>query len=100
MRQSVPQGLQPIYIHRGEKPLEEIIRACLKNSNNFIANQIFLACGAEAYGLPATWEKSRRVFALFTQKTLHLGPDKIIVKEGSGLSRQNRMSPAALLDNP
>ncbi|TKB28167.1 peptidase S13 [Desulfopila sp. IMCC35006] len=93
----VPPNLQPIYIHRGEKSLEEIIRVCLKNSNNFIANQIFLACGVKTYGLPATWEKSRQVFAAFTQKTLQLGPDKIIVKEGSGLSRQNRMSPAALL---
>lgn len=94
---SVPQRLQPIYIYRSEKPLREIIRSCLKNSNNFIANQIFLACGVQAYGLPATWEKSRQTFALFTQKSLHLGPDKIIVREGSGLSRQNRMSPAALL---
>jgi D-alanyl-D-alanine carboxypeptidase/D-alanyl-D-alanine-endopeptidase (penicillin-binding protein 4) len=93
----VPQTLQPIYIHRGEKSLEEIIRSCLENSNNFIANQIFLACGAKAYGLPATWEKSRQAFTVFTKKTLHLGPNKIIVKEGSGLSRQNRISPAAFL---
>lgn len=94
---SAPQNLQPIYIHRSEKPLTEIIRSCLKNSNNFIANQIFLACGAKAFGLPATWEKSRQAVAVFTQKALHLSPDKIIVKEGSGLSRQNRVSPAALL---
>lgn len=94
---AVPQQLQPIYIHRSEKSLEEIVRSCLKNSNNFIANQIFLACGAKLYGLPASWEKSRQAFALFTEKVLHLGPDKIIVQEGSGLSRKNRVSPAALL---
>ncbi len=93
----VPPNLQPIYVHRGEKSLEEIIRVCLKNSNNFIANQIFLACGTKTYGLPATWEKSRQVFTGFTQRTLQLGPDKIRVQEGSGLSRQNRVSPAALL---
>ncbi len=94
---SVPQNLQPFYVHRSEKPLAEIIRSCLKHSNNFIANQIFLACGAKAYGQPATWEKSRQAFAVFSQKTLHLGPDKITVREGSGLSRQNRVSPAALI---
>ena len=94
---SVPQNLQPIYMHYSEKPLTEIIRSCLKNSNNFIANQIFLACGAKAYGLPATWAKARQAIAIFTKKVLHLSPDKIIVKEGSGLSRQNRISPAALL---
>ena len=94
---SVPQNLQPVYLHYSEKPLTEIIRSCLKNSNNFIANQIFLACGFKAYGLPATWEKSRQAVADFTKKVLHLGPDTILVKEGSGLSRQNRISPAALL---
>lgn len=94
---SVPQALTPIYIHYSEA-LTEIIRICLKNSNNFIANQIFLICGAKAYGLPATWEKSRRVFNLFIEQSLSSGRDKIVVEEGSGLSRKNKMSPAALLE--
>jgi len=92
-----PEGQRPIYVHRSVKSVEDIIRACLKNSNNFIANQLFLACGAKEYGLPATWEKSRRVFSLFTEKNLQLSSLQITIKEGSGLSRQNRMSPAALL---
>jgi len=94
---TVPLGLTPIYIHRGTKSLEEIVRACLKYSNNYIANQLFLACGVRAFGLPATWDKSRLVYALFAEETLHLGPDQILMREGSGLSRQNRISPAALL---
>ena len=89
--------MAPIYIHRSE-PLAEIIRICLKNSNNFIANQIFLLCGAKAFGWPATWEKSRQVFALFIEKSLPLARGKIIVTEGSGLSRKNAMSPVALVD--
>ncbi len=93
----VPAKLQPIYSHYSE-PLVEIIRSCLKNSNNFIANQIFLMCGAKAYGLPATWEKSRRFFARFIEKSLPLYRGKIIVREGSGLSRKNKMSPAALVE--
>lgn len=93
----VPNGLQPIYIHRGSHSLEEIIRACLETSNNYIANQLFLACGAKYFGLPATWDKSRRVFAIFAEKSLQLRPKQIFVTEGSGLSRQNRISPVALL---
>jgi len=93
----VPNGLQPIYIHRCSLSLEEIIRACLKTSNNYIANQLFLACGAKYFGLPATWDKSRRVFAIFAEKSLQLSPRQIFVAEGSGLSRQNRISPIALL---
>ncbi len=96
-KKSVPKGLKPIFIYRGIKSLDEIIRACLKNSNNFIANQLFLTCGVKSYGLPATWDKSRKTFALFIKKTLQLSPMQIAVFEGSGLSRQNRVSPASLL---
>jgi D-alanyl-D-alanine carboxypeptidase/D-alanyl-D-alanine-endopeptidase (penicillin-binding protein 4) len=93
----VPKGWKPIYIHRGSHSLEEIVRACLKTSNNYIANQLFLACGAKYFGLPATWDKSRRVFAVFAEKSLQLSAKQIFVAEGSGLSRQNRISPVALL---
>jgi D-alanyl-D-alanine carboxypeptidase/D-alanyl-D-alanine-endopeptidase (penicillin-binding protein 4) len=93
----VPGGLEPIYIHSSIKSLEEISRACLKYSNNYIANQLFLASGIKFFGLPATWEKSRRSFTIFVENTLKLGPKQIFVQEGSGLSRQNRMSPGALL---
>jgi D-alanyl-D-alanine carboxypeptidase/D-alanyl-D-alanine-endopeptidase (penicillin-binding protein 4) len=96
-KKSVPKSLKPIFIHHSIKSLEDIIRACLKNSNNYIANQLFLACGVKDHGLPATWDKSRRTFSFFTENILQLGPDQITVKEGSGLSRQNRMSPTSLL---
>ena len=56
----VPKDLKSIYIHSSIKSLEEIVRACLKNSNNYIANQLFLACGIQDHGLPATWQKSRQ----------------------------------------
>ncbi len=93
----VPNGLKPSYVYRSIKSLDEIIRACLKNSNNFIANQLFLTCGVKSFGLPATWDKSRQAFALFIDKTLQLSPKQITVFEGSGLSRLNRVSPASLL---
>jgi D-alanyl-D-alanine carboxypeptidase/D-alanyl-D-alanine-endopeptidase (penicillin-binding protein 4) len=93
----IPVGLPPLFVHYSSKSLEEIIRACLKNSNNFIANQLFLSCGIRDYGQPATWEKSRRVVAIYAEKTLRLRPDQLTVREGSGLSRKNRASPAALL---
>ena len=93
----VPKDLTLIYVHHSIKSLEEIIRACLKNSNNYIANQLFLACGVKDHGLPATWNKSRRTFSFFTENILQLSPKQITIKEGSGLSRENRLSPVALL---
>ncbi len=96
-RKIVPDHLKPLYIYHSIKSLDEIIRACLENSNNYIANQLFLACGIKDYGLPATWEKSRQSFAIFARDSLQLSSLQISVVEGSGLSRKNRISPAAFL---
>lgn len=96
-RKLLPGKASPVHVHYSSKSLEEIIRACLKISNNFIANQLFLSCGIRDFGLPATWEKSRRVVASYAEDILQLRPNQLTVREGSGLSRKNRASPAALL---
>jgi len=92
-----PDYLHPAYIHIGEKNLSEVIRSCLKYSNNYIANQLFLACGAVSYGYPASWEKSRNRFRTYAGKRLNLSEKELIMVEGSGLSRKNRISPAGML---
>lgn len=94
---TVPEGLKPLYVYSGQKTLEEIVKQCLKFSNNFIANQLFLACGAKEFGLPATWEKSQQAFDKFTRSVLNLPASQLKLEEGSGLSRNNRISPAALI---
>jgi D-alanyl-D-alanine carboxypeptidase/D-alanyl-D-alanine-endopeptidase (penicillin-binding protein 4) len=66
-------------------------------SNNFIANQIFLAVGAAEFGYPATWEKSKQAVAGLLQEKFNLSAEDIRIVEGSGLSRKNRVSPLAML---
>lgn len=94
---NVPSGLHPVYIHYGTHSLEEIVRACLKYSNNFIANQLFLAVGTKYFGLPATWEKSRQAMEVFSRTILDPRQHPMQVVEGSGLSRGNRISAATLI---
>lgn len=95
--QKTPSHLKPILIYRGQSNLAEIIKECLKYSNNFIANQLFLGCGVRSYGLPATWEKSRKAITTYATTTLHLPKSHLVIIEGAGLSRQNRFSPAAFI---
>lgn len=95
---TTPPNLQPILIHQGTASLSEIIGECLKYSNNFIANQLYLACGMKTRGLPATWKKSRQALSTFSATTFDLSPDQMVMVEGSGLSRQNRISPATLIE--
>ena len=93
----VPVDLPPFYRHRSSKTLENIIATLMLYSNNFIANQLFLALGAAQYGYPATWEKSMQSMAGFLQTEFNLSAKEIEIIEGSGLSRKNRVSPHAML---
>ncbi len=97
-KETAPSNLQPILIYQGSASLSEIIGECLKYSNNFIANQLYLACGIKTSGLPATWKKSRQALSTYSAMTLGHSPDRMVMVEGSGLSRQNRISPATLIE--
>ncbi|MGV1098992.1 D-alanyl-D-alanine carboxypeptidase/D-alanyl-D-alanine-endopeptidase [Thiovibrio sp. JS02] len=93
----VPEGLKPFYEHISGKNLDEVLTGLLKYSNNFIANQLFLAMGAKQYGWPATWDKGRRAVTTFYRNELGLSEKDIVTSEGSGLSRRNRVTPRAML---
>lgn len=91
-----PPHSPPIYTHFSSKTLLDIISGLMLYSNNYIANQIFLACGAQRLGYPATWEKSRSTFKTFLAGLGFTAAD-IVMVEGSGLSRNNQITPAAML---
>ncbi|MEW6259674.1 MAG: D-alanyl-D-alanine carboxypeptidase [Thermodesulfobacteriota bacterium] len=78
-----------ILSYRSRLTLEEMAAKLLEFSSNFIANQIFLTMGAESFGAPASLQQGRRVVEKYIRTAL---PEaKIVVVEGSGISRQNRI---------
>lgn len=85
-----PQKADLIYRHASEYPLTEIIRKLFKYSNNYMANQILLAAGAKVHGPPATLEKGVSLLSRYCEK--HLAVKEIELAEGSGISRNNRVS--------
>lgn len=86
-----------VFTYESTKTLKELVKSCLKYSNNFIANQIFLVTGSEIFGAPATWEKGQQVMAQFTSKKLLLNNNLSKIIEGSGLSRENRITSTQML---
>jgi D-alanyl-D-alanine carboxypeptidase/D-alanyl-D-alanine-endopeptidase (penicillin-binding protein 4) len=74
--------------------LLEVCRKLLEHSNNFTANQIFIACGAKGFGEPATLEKAVKAARRYAQE--HLGIMDLTIFEGSGISRKNRLSATAM----
>lgn len=77
--------------------LSEIVRDVNKWSNNVMAQQVYLAIGAQAQGGPATWAKSSQAIGDWARgKRLSL--PSLVVENGSGLSRIERMTPRGLAD--
>jgi len=69
--------------------LTEAVEKLMAFSNNFMANQIFLASGAHTEGAPATIEKGCSAFCQAMTRLIKHCP---AVVEGSGISRKNRMT--------
>lgn len=84
-----------IYVFHSPFMLEEIIEKMLHFSNNYMANQIMLALGASRFGPPGNLEKGVRALTEFTSNDLGLSHVKIV--EGSGISRENRISARDML---
>src|SRR6516164_4007112 len=87
---TVPEGLEPVYIHRQSRALSEILLELLRDSNNYVANQVFLEIGGRQLGGPVGLEKSLEVAnGMLAANGL---ADAIHLEEGSGISRNNRFT--------
>lgn len=98
LRGQVRAGLAPgaaaVLATQESPPLAEVVRDINKYSNNVMARQLFLSLAAER---PATPEGARRrVAEWLAGKSLQL--PELVVDNGSGLSRAERISAAGLGD--
>ena len=92
------QGATMLYAHHSSQTLTDISRSILHYSSNFMANLVFLTCGAKQAGYPATWKKAEQ--AVHRELVRQLGSttaDAIVQVEGAGLSRDNRVTVRAML---
>ena len=84
-----------ILSYRSKFTLEQVIQKMMEFSNNFIANQLILALGAARYGPPATLEKAQAALRDFCARSQ--GLQTVHVVEGSGISKENRLSAMNML---
>ena len=88
-------GDAPALAEHRSAPLADICRIANKDSNNFVADTIFKTLGREVYGAPASLDKGiRAVDEEMPKLGLAAGSYKIV--NGSGLTHENRIAPAAL----
>lgn len=83
-----------IFIHKSGYRLAQVISELMEYSNNFVANQLLIASGAAALGRPGSLEKGVRSALTYARQTL--GVSRIVMVEGSGISRKNRLSASGM----
>ncbi len=89
-----PAGAKPFAVF--ESPAAaEIVRDMNKFSNNVMARQIFLTLSAETTRLPGRYDRSARAVQSWLQAR-GLDFPELVIENGSGLSRRERISPANL----
>jgi D-alanyl-D-alanine carboxypeptidase/D-alanyl-D-alanine-endopeptidase (penicillin-binding protein 4) len=92
---AAPEDAVELVRFRGDS-LSQIVRRLNKYSNNFIAEQLVKALGADWTGGRGSWPSgTQAVHQVLDQRGL-LDPGTIIA-DGSGLSPRNRVSPATLV---
>ncbi len=89
-RGTVPKGARLLVNHKSE-PLALALRGLNKFSNNLVAEQILKTLGAEQFGPPGTTENGLRIISKY-MRSLGFSQDQYRIVDGSGLSRQNRLT--------
>lgn len=93
-----PSNARLVYLHSSSRSLEETVFSFLEYSNNYIANQVYLACGAKQFGYPVDWDKARKAVDSFLPQILGAEvASQVKMIDGAGLSRLNRATGGAVL---
>ena len=79
-----------IFRYVSNSSLAEIVVKLLEHSSNFMTNQLLIATGAKIIGPPGTLDKGVAIASDYAREMLDI--DNIAIVEGSGISRDNRIS--------
>lgn len=94
IKQGKAPGAKKIVVDKS-KPLSLIIRDLNKFSNNFTAEMILKTMAAKKTGVPGTTAKGASLLKSFVT-SLGVDSNEFAIFNGSGLSRNNRLSPNSL----
>ena len=88
----VPAGLRPV-VALESPPLAEVVRDINKFSNNVMAQQLFLTLSWQPQGV-GRFDTSREQVMRWWRS--HIGAEELVLDNGSGLSRSERVSALGL----
>ncbi len=92
---SLPKDCHPVAVHR--TPLSDVLRRAGKDSLGMCAEALLKLLGTDDGSRTGSWTAGRSAVEAFLKK-VGVPPGQVIVDDGSGLSRNNRLSAAAMTD--
>lgn len=75
------------------KPIAQLMADTLKPSDNLYADSLFIHSAQRIKGGPVNWDEAKVVVKQFLQEQTGIAMDKAILTDGSGLSRNNLLTP-------
>lgn len=92
----MPGRLAVLAEHRSAS-LQHLVNKMLKKSDNIIAGSLFKKVGETFSQHPGSWENGRIAVSSILAKKAGVNPDQMSVLDGSGLSPENKITPAQML---
>ena len=89
---SAPSSTLLIARH-ASKPINQLMADTLKPSDNLYADSLYLHAAAKLQGKPLNWAQAQPVVKNFIQQQTGINLQPAILTDGSGLSRQDLLTP-------
>ena len=75
------------------KSIAGLLETTLKTSDNLYAESLYLHTAAVLHGSPVNWRKAQHILKSFLEKETNISMKKAVLRDGSGLSRQDQLTP-------
>lgn len=85
-------------LHIIQSTIEVVLNRCNKDSQNLFAEALFKRTGREMTGVPGSWETGRAAMRIFLRSRLGSAAANVEIDDGSGMSRNNKVSPKSIVD--
>ncbi|KTC66418.1 D-alanyl-D-alanine carboxypeptidase (plasmid) [Legionella adelaidensis] len=86
-------GNELLIATHNSKPITELMADTLKPSDNLYADSLFLHAAAKIHGTPLNWQDAQKVVKTFLQQQTGVNLQNAVLTDGSGLSRQDLLTP-------
>ena len=96
-RKPVPKHLRPVLVYFSSTQLKDIVKKMLRDSNNFMANQLLMAIAQEKHEAPVRLQQGVGWMTKFLEENVGFSPCDFNIVEGSGLSPKNKIDIVSIL---